>query len=44
MATEGGGVGQAAMEGTHKAAYVGLLPICTQPKGKLRSATIFKQS
>jgi hypothetical protein len=32
---EGGGVGHAAVKETHEIAYVGLPPICAQPKGKL---------
>jgi hypothetical protein len=43
-AMEGGGVGQAAVGGTHEIAYVDLAPICAQPKGKPLSATMFKRS
>jgi hypothetical protein len=43
-ATEGGGVGQADVGETHEIAYVDLPRICAQPKGKLRSATLFKRS
>jgi hypothetical protein len=43
-ATEGGDVGHAAMGEMHEIAYVDLPPICAHPKGKLLSATMFKQS
>jgi hypothetical protein len=42
-ATEGGGVGHAAVGETHEIAYVNLLPIMAQHKGKMRSAKMFKQ-
>jgi hypothetical protein len=44
QATEGGGVGQAAVGETHEIAYVDLPPICAQPKGNMLSATMFKRS
>jgi hypothetical protein len=43
QATEGGGVGQAAVGETHEIAYVDLPQICAQPKDKPPSPTIFKR-
>jgi hypothetical protein len=43
FATEGGGVGQAAVGESHEITYVDLPPIFAQPKGNLLSATMFKR-
>jgi hypothetical protein len=43
-ATEEGGVRQAVVGETHEITHGNLPPICAQPKGKMLSATMFKQS